>query len=46
MVTEPAHGRQEVSLSEILLIQYRGTTLRRNRPPPQDHHRSLGMVLL
>ena len=25
---------------------YRGTSLIRNRPPPQDRHRSLGMVLL
>ena len=25
---------------------YRGTSLIRNRPPPKDRHRSLGMVLL
>ena len=25
---------------------FRGTSLIRNRPPPQDRHRSLGMVLL
>ena len=25
---------------------YRGTSLIRNRPPPKDHHRNLGIVLL
>ena len=25
---------------------YRGTSLMRKRPPPQDQHRALGMVLL
>ena len=28
------------------LLDYRGTSLIRNRPPLQDHHRSLGLILL
>jgi len=28
------------------VLQYRGTLLIRNRHPPQDPHRALGMVLL
>jgi len=27
-------------------LPYRGTSLIRNSPPPQDHHRTLGIVLL
>ena len=29
-----------------VFADYRGTSLIRNRPPPYDHHRALGMVLL
>ena len=27
-------------------LEYRGTSLIRKRPPPQDHRRALGVVLL
>ena len=29
-----------------ICMRYRGTSIIRNCPPPQDHHRALGMVLL
>ena len=29
-----------------LNVSYRGTSLIRNSPPPQDHHKALGIVLL
>ena len=30
----------------LLQPEYRGTSLMRNSPPPQDHPRTLGIVLL
>ena len=35
-----------VSVRVQMASLYRGTSLIRNQPPPQDRHRSLGMVLL
>jgi len=40
------HSRfRSVGLNK-LFVKYRGTSLIRNRPPPYEHHRALGMVLL
>ena len=42
---EKAGGLVLVSLCS-LAAGYRGTLLIRKRPPPQDHHRTLGMGLV
>jgi len=40
-------GRPHGPASESWLpLQYRGTSLIRTRPPPQDHHKALDRVLL
>ena len=44
---EPASGVLDgPALAVAKEAQYRGTSLIRNHPPPDDRHRSLGMVLL
>ena len=39
------HGKAYASTGRFRDVPYRGTSLIRNSPPPQDRRRSLGMVL-
>ena len=39
-------GAERALAHQISEPKYEGTSLIRNRPPPWDHHRTLGMVLL
>ena len=41
-----ARAEEEDAPSQLLQKRYRGTSLIRNSPPPKDHHRTLGAVLL
>ena len=43
IIVSPPDWYQQTTLPTYLhLVWYRGTSLIRNSPPPQDHHRALG----
>ena len=44
-VPPPPHTRTNIILRRMSLFTYRGTSLIRKRPPPEDHPRTLGIGL-